>query len=270
MTGDGLSGGDVEGLLRCYQHVRQFLVKPEPEAVVAEVDRHRRFWRPSQVRLLLLAESHVYTTLTEISRVLAPPGPVPDDLPRSFVRLVYCLGYGEETFLDQPIGSPRNAGTPQFWKLFFGCVKAIQTNADFAPILKGQSPEAQRLASKIGLLHKLRAAGVWLVDASIAALYGPGGVKPTYKNYIGALEASWDGHVGPLICDTAPEGILCIGKGVRSALEGRLSKLSVPWGVIPQPQARLTAQEGLEVFRTLRAVTESPREVAALAERWAK
>jgi hypothetical protein len=41
-------------------------------------------------------------------------------LPRGFVRLVYCLAYGENELLDEAIES--NKGTPQFWKIFFSCL----------------------------------------------------------------------------------------------------------------------------------------------------
>ena len=38
---------------------------PEPASVLEAVDAHREYWRPSEVRVLLLAESHVMTTAVE-------------------------------------------------------------------------------------------------------------------------------------------------------------------------------------------------------------
>ena len=267
--GSHTGGLSEKRLLDCYATVRKYLVCPEPESAIAAVDGHRQYWRPIRTRLILLAESHVYTTATEVARKVKPPVALPVDQPDSFVRLVYCLGYGEDAFLDQPVTSPRNAGTPQFWKLFYSCLNPIEQNADFASILKGQSAPACRFSAKLQLLRNLQESGIWLVDASIAALYGPGGAKPSYPNYLKALAASWDGYVKDIIANVAPEGILCIGKGVRSALRDRLDALSLPWGAMPQPQARLSALEGQQVFRAMRAVSAEPGRVSELTQAWA-
>lgn len=89
---------------------------------------------------------------------------------------MYCLGYGENRLLNQSIESPANTGTPQFWKIFYSCANPITANSDFAPIQASTSP-AQRIANKIRLLNTLQDLGVWLLDASLAALYLPGRPK---------------------------------------------------------------------------------------------
>ena len=38
----------------------------EPLGVIERAEAHRRFWRPERVRVVLLAESHVYTTSEEL------------------------------------------------------------------------------------------------------------------------------------------------------------------------------------------------------------
>ncbi|MDQ6666242.1 MAG: hypothetical protein M3Z23_17830, partial [Acidobacteriota bacterium] len=62
----------------------------------------------------------------------------PIDIPRGFVRLVYCLGYGESHLLDEPIEA-RNSGTPQFWKIFYSCLNPIQSSETFAPVARRQN-----------------------------------------------------------------------------------------------------------------------------------
>ena len=82
----------------------------EPVEVFARAEEHRSYWRPEESRVVLLAESHVFTDSAELRRMLLPFPGLPADAPRGFVRLVYSLGYGENDQLDQPILSPRNAG----------------------------------------------------------------------------------------------------------------------------------------------------------------
>jgi len=90
--------------------------KVEAKEVAIEVERHRWFWRPSKVKVLLVAESHVFTSnedlviqtdntkLQLVSRSSATPPP------GSFVRLVYCLGYGEPEILMNTPPRHRNPG----------------------------------------------------------------------------------------------------------------------------------------------------------------
>lgn len=124
------------------------------------------------MRILLLAESHVFTHEHElVAQVrLEPHGH--SDAPSRFVRLVYCLGYGEPGIAGTAVRP--DVGTPQFWKLFAACVD----DPPDGNILKGVERRlAQRIKNKISLLEDLQARGVWLLDASPAALYRPGGGK---------------------------------------------------------------------------------------------
>jgi hypothetical protein len=89
---------------------------PEPFSVVSAVDEHRRHWKPRQVKTLL-AESHVYT---ESGLMLNyDEFPALKNLPKNYVRLVYCLGYGEGKLVEGTISG--NRGTPQFWKILSKC-----------------------------------------------------------------------------------------------------------------------------------------------------
>jgi len=113
----------------CYSTLLPFLGSaPEPFEVIERADEHREYWRPPHVRLVLLAESHVYTQAAELDHFLRPDPLLPPDLPKGYVRLVYALGYGEDRLLDRPIEGPRNSGTPQYLKLFFSCLNQIRAN----------------------------------------------------------------------------------------------------------------------------------------------
>ena len=106
------------------QLLRQFNQKPENVEVAIEVEKHRWFWKPKQPKLLLVAESHVFTTERElkfqldeskIRSFIKPEAPLP---PNHFVRFVYCLGYGESEFLIPETPQISNMGTPPYWDIF--------------------------------------------------------------------------------------------------------------------------------------------------------
>ena len=90
--------------------------RPESPDYLHAVAAWRTTWRPERVRVVLLAESHVgehpgdsrigVTSLYWVGR----------SLPDRYVRLIYCLGYGESSICSRPPES--NGGTPQFWNIF--------------------------------------------------------------------------------------------------------------------------------------------------------
>ncbi len=247
----------------CYSTLLPFLgANPEPFEVLARADEHRAYWRPNRVRLLLLAESHVYTQTKELDHYLRPNPLLPPGLPAGYVRLVYSLGYGEDVLLDRPIEGSRNSGTPQFWKLFLSCLTPITQNLDFAPILVSRTPTPERLANKVSVLQRLQDQGIWLLDASIAALYSPTNPKPNPESIAAVVARSWDGYIGPLIEGARPEGVLCIGRGVARILGSRLDGLAVPWKAIDQPNARVTAQVHMAGFALCHRASRDPRALA--------
>ena len=238
----------------------------EPPEVLRAVERHRQFWRPTITRVVLLAESHVYTAASELDHQLRAVAGLPENLPRGFVRLVYALGYGEDSLLNLPIPSPPNRGTPQFWKVFQSCVTPAGREVDCSPIQVSRTPSAHsRLAAKLRLLALLRERGVWLVDASVAALYVPGGSKPEPRIREAAIQASWDGYTAAAILTAKPEAILCIGVGVARALRARLNRLGIAWATVHQPQAHLSADEHRSILRTYSAICADPRTIRSIA-----
>ena len=246
----------------CHRRLSKILSPDsEPVQVLRRVEEHRRYWRPDRVKVLLLAESHVYTNSEELGRKISLPASAPPDLPRGFVRLVYCLGYGENRLLNRPIVTPPNTGTPQFWKIFYSCVNPADQPADFAG-LQSSTAVAERVANKLGVLQRLRDRGVWLLDASIAALYSPNRPKPAPLLVETCLQVSWDYHVGQVVEAASPTHIICIGRGVARALGDRLARLGVRLTVLPQPNARLSSAEQAESLRTYHEVVRDANGLA--------
>ncbi|MBE0555963.1 MAG: hypothetical protein IH628_01915, partial [Proteobacteria bacterium] len=159
-------------LEEAYQEIRRIPgIHTESLESVRLVEAYRRYFKPKAVRVLLLAESHVFTSDKDrqitIPRIAELPG-----YPRQYTRFVYCLGYGEKDLTNDHL-HPRWDGTPQFWKILFACENRIEKFDDVSPILC-RTPFPKRLRNKIDLLKRLYARGVWLVDASIYAVYGKG------------------------------------------------------------------------------------------------
>jgi len=82
---------------------------------------HVMYWKPSKVKVILLAESHAYTP-----RELVVGGPsLPAEYlpeftgPRGFVAHVNCFLYGENDFISPKIQN--DTGSHQFWQLFGVC-----------------------------------------------------------------------------------------------------------------------------------------------------
>jgi hypothetical protein len=96
----------------------------EPLQVAELVEAHRWAWKPERPRLVLIAESHVFTTLVETMATYQNPEGA-HNAPSNFVRLVYCLGYGESLLCPQFKG-----GTPQYWRIFGNLVGTSPKHAN--------------------------------------------------------------------------------------------------------------------------------------------
>jgi len=210
----------------------------EPLEVALEVERLRQEWRPPFVQTVLLAESHVWTSRSELRRRVR----VPKRDESGYVRFVYCLGYGESTLVT-PNQDLKNSGTWQYWRLFHDCVYGP---AKSAAVLKGVTrDDSCRIKAKLNLLADMRDAGIWLVDASITGLVGPGkNVAPGAK-YRNALSASWECHARDVLRHHNPSKVLIVGKGVSAVLRENIQDVlpQATLSVVPQPNARLSATE---------------------------
>jgi len=191
-----------------------------------------------RVRVVLLAESHVFTS-DDDRRIAVPPI---DDLPgypKQYARFVYCLGNGERYLTNDP-HHPQRDGTPQFWKVLYACDNRVENLEDFRPVQRGVSFQ-QRLRNKIHLLKNLRAKGIWLVDASIVSVYG-NRVNVSGRSRTAVLQESWESYTKQVVTSANPERVICVGKGVARVVENDLQALFPGrYEVIPQPNARLSS-----------------------------
>lgn len=192
----------------------------EPLESVELVEAYRRYFKPDNVRIVLLAESHVFTHDTD-RQISTSPLPDLAGYPDRYARFVYCLGYGERS-LTNSINHPRRDGTPQFWKIFYSCCNPIISTDDFHPIL-GKTGTTQRLRNKIEVLRQMKEQGIWLVDASIVALYKDGKKIPRMFD---ALQESWRSDTREVVLSANPEHVICIGKGVAGIVEPDLKNTS--------------------------------------------
>lgn len=236
----------MKKLRACYDKLRSILGKNiEPYESVELVEKYRQYWKPDRVRILLLAESHVFTS--DSDRAIKIPD-IPDlpGYPQEYAKFVYCLGCGEKN-LTNSISHPKRDGTP-FWKILYSCDNSVNGNRDFEPILSKTSYE-QRIHNKINLLKNLKKKGVWLVDASIVALYDMG-KKPSNAVMSSIIRTSWEGYTREVVKESRPEHVIIIGKGVAKIIETGLQKLiGNKYLVIPQPNARSSSKERLSNFK---------------------
>jgi len=200
----------------CYERIRPLLTcknlgfPPEPAWAVSAVDDHRRHWRPKQVKVLLLAESHVYTE--DDFALNYRNFPELKSLPRKYVRLVYCLGYGERSLVE---GKPsHNRGTPQFWKILSTCAGVSKNK-----VLKRSEPDdSLRIRNKSEVLNQLQQSGIWLQDASIVALYR-NGLKPPKRVREAIISECWAHYIFPQIREEDPHDVIVIGEHVYQILK---------------------------------------------------
>ncbi len=222
--------------------------RPESFEVVRAVDDHRRFWKPRNVETLLLAESHVHTSDQELNVPLVDTDDIPRKCPRKYVRLIYCLAYGEDVLLEDRTLLKSNRGTWQFWKLFAACSSdsPYEIKTSIGRILKQETTDdVTRVRNKVVILNRLKAKGVWLLDASILALFVGGGKLPsgTMREII---EASWESYISETIEGENPRRIVVVGKGVYGILNKKLRTLGEQIGAKvhdPISQGPLPKQE---------------------------
>lgn len=206
----------------------------EPFRSCLAAEFHRQFWKPTKLRVVLLAESHVYTDQVDLACKIMTNALPPDiqHSPSQFVRLIYSLGYGENGLVSGTL-TQANDGTPQYWKIFGQCA-GTSANSDGS------------LTWKISTLRALRARGIWLADTSIHACMNPrfpvsdprrhlaGYSRGLYRR---VLNLSWQ-YVKTTV-QGCPE-IWTIGDGVRKAIPDPLLSQS-KW--LYQPNgARTTGQ----------------------------
>lgn len=115
----------------------------------------------------------------------------------------------------------------------------------------------QRLQNKIHLLKNLRAKGIWLVDASIVAVYG-NRINVSRRSRTEVLRKSWESYTKQVVTSANPERVICVGKGVARVVDSDLQVLfHGRYEVIPQPNARLSSKEHIANFQRYYEVCNS-------------
>ncbi len=233
-----------QALEATYNEIKNIFQNIESFSSVELVEKYRQFWKPKDVKVILLAESHVFTTLEEIEIEL-PDIDTLEYYPKQYSKFVYCLAYGEKN-LTKNSSHPKRDGTPQFWKIFYSCVNDIKSNECFRTI-QSSTHFDERIKNKIDILNKMKDLGIWLVDTSIVALYD-NGKKP--KNMPEIIAKSWEGYTKNIILNAKPNHIIVIGKGVAQTIEKSLIQNNISYTVIAQPNAHLSAGEHLKNFQS--------------------
>ena len=246
---------DIE---KTYLNIKRLIPRPnlvDSLEVIKTVEMYRQFWKPKQVKVILLAESHVYTTQEEykikldrtwLQRLI---GSGSLNYPENFVRFVYCLGYGENSLLHKWLKS--NQGTWQFWKIFSYCVEINESN-----VSKTSNPYfGSRLLSKVKILKLMMDRGIWLLDTSIVGLY-KSGIKsyPELLNRI--ILTSWRDYVQKIVEESNPKHVIVVGKAVELAVKYDLKRLKIDYTPIEAPQARLSSEQQQANYEKYREVCE--------------
>jgi len=240
-----------QALETTYNEIRGIFKNIESFSSVELVERYRKFFKPKDVKVILLAESHLFTTLEEM-KIELPDIDTLENYPKQYSKFVYCLAYGEKNLTKNSL-HPKRDGTPQFWKIFFSCVNDIKNNGCFRPI-QSSTNFNERIKNKINILNKMKDLGIWLVDTSIVALYD-NGKKP--KNMPEIITKSWEGYTKNIILDAKPNHIIVIGKGVAQTIEKSLIQNNLNYTVIAQPNAHLSTNEHLNNFKSYYKICNS-------------
>jgi hypothetical protein len=245
----------AEALESAYKRIKELYSRVDSLNVVKEVDKYRNYWRPSQTNVILLAESHVYTSDEDFKTRIDHSGyeDLIPNYPDRYVRFVYCFGYAEHSLLKDAFPDMKSKlGTPQFWKIFTVC-ESENSKFDFDAIKKTTTETDERIKNKISLLTKLKKKGIWLVDGSIAGLYNEG-KKPPLRIMQEILRTSWDYYVKELVLSARPKYVMCIGKSVRDTLNDKIAETNIPHDYIHQPQAHLTSGEREKEYKKLQRI----------------
>jgi hypothetical protein len=226
----------------------------ETAEVMAAVAAHRAYWRPDEVRVLVLSESHVMTREVELAEQVPMAVFGHEGAPEAFVRLLYCLGYGERNLVQGRVHP--NWGTPQFWKLLAAAVDPVIV----PQVVERTQPDfIVRVQTRLRVLEEQKTRGMWLLDACTVALYAASQPKPRMALLAQSMEIGWAAYTREAVRAAAPRSVMIVGKMVHDGIGGRIRALlgpAVPVQWMYQPQARRPVAEhaaGIERLRGMLA-----------------
>jgi hypothetical protein len=189
-------------------------VRGESDEYLTGVKQWRAAWKPRHLEVLLVAASHVAELDGDdgVRVRINPALNVQRGLPDVYVRLVYCLGFGNDQ-LCHPRPPQNNAGTDDYWEIF---ERIALTGERHAALPLPAEPTRRQIA----ILERLAERGIWLEDASPVGLYLPGGGRLTDPSTDAViLQEGWSGYVWPNLAVDRPEHIWVIGRMVSAALQ---------------------------------------------------
>ena len=235
---------DIDKLRACYDELHALLGdNAEPWESVKLVEEYRRYWRPKNVRVILLAQSHVHTTDEERKFEVSCKGVpnYPHDYPRNYARTIYCLAHGDNYLINcSKVPTTNDVGMQQYWQLLYSCENYVKVTSDFASLFIGKTPNPnKRIPNKINLLNSLHKRGIWLMNGSIMAL-SINRKKLPFAIIKKALQTSWDNYTGQVVKEANPAHIIVIGTRIGKALQERLPDNHT---VIPAPGSHLPKKQ---------------------------
>ena len=135
---------------------------------------HVMYWKPSKVKVILLAESHAHTPRELVVGGPSLPTKYLSDFtgPRGFIAHVNCFLYGENDFISPRIQN--NNGSHQFWQLLGVCAYGFDYYASGRGkelTHSGNANRELRLKCKYNLLLRLQSLGIWLLDTNVFGWY---------------------------------------------------------------------------------------------------
>jgi hypothetical protein len=240
-------------LKEAYSSIKSYVPENSIESIeiLEQIQKYWNYWKPTTTKVLLLAESHVYTSQHDFN--VSCNSAILDEFikgsPLDFIRLIYCLGYGEPKLLTQDI--PDNAGTTQFWEIFSSCIARNENDLGLYRTLKGCNSFYSRLRNKVGILSELKRRGIWLIDASIVGIYKGALIDNKIKERV--FFDSWDHYITSVVTEAHPKHIIVIGKGVGDTLSSRLGRIKKSIGaectILSQPQGIRDKVERMTVLK---------------------
>ena len=184
------------------------------------------------MKFIVVAESHIRTSGKEVRALIDSsklPRNMPKNSPLNFVKLVYCLAYGEPFLLEKPRLVENNAGTPDY-------VNLLKNLSDY------QESDKIGLTRKVNILKAFKKKGLWLLDASVHACYLGSDERLPDDLVCKIIPLSWKNYIRPIIDYTRvkPENVWIIGKTTHDLLHGKYIR-DENW--IYQPRAKIPDTE---------------------------
>ena len=214
-------------------------LEPEPAEVTYAIEAARWFWKPQQIRWLLIADSTVFTSAADLTtpewqacrQAIIPEFAAPEMIPpREYIGHIYCPGFGEIQ-IPNHIEAFRSDVIREFChNLMF----RLDVNAPPQQAPDGGPPDLAALRQRVkqrneGLLNA-KASGTWLLDTSVHATHRgvgnglPEGQRRLPEEIVCELQDQWWKNYGkPLIdflCQTERQepSVWVVGESLHQRL----------------------------------------------------